>query len=122
MENNKLCYAANFKPTNRHFKRLMESEARHLDRILKVVERNFVRDLLGENNISYSDLYKLYHGRFKQALKLAIETVQPKYITVNPKYFFEMYAQSKPAPGIGWFKAIVNWLKKLFHAKKEKEN
>ena len=119
MENNKLCYTANFKPTNRHWKRLMESEARHLDRFLRVVEKNFIRDMFKEDNLSYPVLYSFYHGRFKQALKLAIETVKPRYIIVNPKYFYEMYAQGKPTVYLGFWKRIVNWFKKLLSWRKK---
>lgn len=120
MENNKECYMANFKPTNRHFKRLMESEAKHLDRILRVPEKQFVRDLFKEDSpYPYPVLYRFYHGRFKQALKLALETVKPKYITVNPKYFYEMYAQSKPVKKVGWWKQFINWVKNLFSWKQK---
>ena len=116
MENNKECYRISFKPTNRHYKRLMEAEAKRIDKFISPIEKQFIADLMDDRNMSYAEIYKFHHGRFIESLRLAYKTVKPKYVSVNPKYFFEMYAQSKPKIRIGWGKRLATWFKKLFHA------
>ena len=114
-----------YRADNRKMKRAMTHEFNRLTLKTAEVEALFGSAVFWDApNMTYDDFYKTYLGLYIEKLDYINRKLKPKYITLNPEYFKQMYAPEEdmitPVPWVSHVSEIVRqW---LWHVEVNLEN